>query len=227
MDRALDILDALVASNGGLSLTDLSRRVDLHKSTAHRLLQSLIGRGLASQDQETRRYRAGLRIFELANQVVDGMELRAQARPHLRQLSRRTNETVHLAVLDRGDVVYIDKEETQQTIRMYSAVGKRGPAHCTGVGKVLLAHLPEDQLDRIVAEKRLPRFTPHTITDASTLKVHLHRVREQGYAVDNTEHEPEIRCVASPIRDHRGAVIAAISLTVPAFRKSREEIERQ
>jgi DNA-binding IclR family transcriptional regulator len=224
VNRALEVLAALCETDGGISLRDLSAKVGLHKSTTYRLLQSLISYQFAVQDSETRNYKAGLRVFELAHQVISKMELRTQALPELKELSRRLNETVHLAILDNSDIVYIDKQETQRTVRMYSAVGKRGPAHCTGVGKVLLAHLPQEEIDRII-KKGLRRYTKKTITSPSELKKHLETVRKRGYAVDDTEHEKEIRCVACPIRDHRGKVIAAISLTVPTSRMSRKEIE--
>lgn len=226
VDRALEVLAILCNADGGMSLSELSSRADLHKSTVHRLLQSLINYQLASQDPSTRLYKAGLRIFELSHLVLSKIELRSQALPLLKELSQRLNETVHLAVLDNEEMVYIDKEETRRTIRMYSAIGKRGPLHCTGVGKVLLAYLPEERIEHIVKQKGLHRYTEKTITSLSELKRHLAAVRERGYAIDDTEHEREIRCVACPIRGHSREVIAAISLTVPVSRISREEIER-
>lgn len=225
VERAFKILITLCNADGGMSLGELSGRVGLHKSTVHRLLQSLINYQLASQDPNTRLYRAGLKIFELAHQVLSKIDLRGQALPELKELSQRLNETIHLAVLDNDEMIYIDKQETQRTIRMYSAIGKRGPLHCTGVGKVLLAYLPEERLEQIIKKKGLHRYTEKTITSPSELKRHLALVRKRGYAIDDTEHEPEIRCVACPIRNYTGEVIAAISLTVPASRMSREEIE--
>jgi DNA-binding IclR family transcriptional regulator len=225
VERALEVLITLCGADSGMSLGELSAKTGLHKSTVHRLLQSLISYQLATQDPDTKLYKAGLRLFELTHQVLSKIELRSQARPELEELSRRLNETVHLAVLDEDEMVYIDKKETQRAVRMYSAIGKRGPLHCTGVGKVLLAYLPEERLEQIIKKKGLRRYTEKTITSPSELKRHLALVRQQGYAIDDTEHEPEIRCVACPIRDHNGEVIAAISLTVPASRMSREEIE--
>lgn len=225
VDRALEVLVAVCGADDGISLSVLSEQVSLHKSTVYRLLQSLSNHHFVTQDPVTKQYKVGLKLFELANQVIDNLELRTQAMPELKALSRKTNETVHLAVLDEGDVVYIDKQETQRTIRMYSAIGKRGPAHCTGVGKALLADLPEEELEQIVEEKGLQAFTENTITTLPELKEHLAMVRKQGYAIDDTEHEPEIRCVACPIRDLTGSVIAAVSITIPAMRASREQIE--
>lgn len=197
----------------------------LHKPTAHRLLQALSKHGLIKQDPDTRGYQAGLKLFELSSDVLSRMELRRQALPELTELCRRTNETVHLAVLDDGDVIYIDKEETQQTIRMFSAIGKRGPAHCTGVGKVLLAYLSPNELRQVIAKKGLKRYTSRTITSPALLNRELDMIRARGYGIDNAEHEDEIRCAACPIQDHTGRVIAAVSLTAPIMRMSRERIE--
>lgn len=227
LDRAFDLLEVICQSNGALSLTELSRRCGLPKSTVHRLLGALIARRLVSHDTHDQHYAPGIKLFELSQQALQKLRLRDQALPELRQLCAHTRETVHLAILDDGDVIYIDKEETPQTIRMFSAIGKRGPAHCTGVGKVLLAALSEEDLEDVVRRKGLSRFTENTITDAEELRRQLHNVRRVGYAIDDREHEPDIRCVACPIFDHTGTAIASISLTVPAFRASRKDIEAQ
>lgn len=227
LDRALGLLEMLCQSNGGVSLTELSHRSGLPKSTVHRLLGGLIARRLVAQDTYNQHYVPGIKLFELSQQALQKLRLRDQALPELKELCAHTRETVHLAILDDGDVIYIDKEETPQTIRMFSAIGKRGPAHCTGVGKVLLAALSDEELADVVRRKGLPRFTENTITDAKGLRTHLQDVRRVGYAIDDREHEPEIRCVACAIFDHSGAAIASISLTVPAFRATREDIEAQ
>jgi DNA-binding IclR family transcriptional regulator len=170
-------------------------------------------------------YRAGLGLVSLAFRVIDRLDVRHQAQPELKELNKYLNETIHLAVLDEGEVVYIDKFESDRSIRMHSAIGRRSPVHCTGIGKALLAHLPEEEVDRIVAERGLPRFTPTTLTTVPELKEHLRLVRDKGHAIDDAEFEMEIRCVAAPIRDHTGAVVAAASITIPCARISREGIE--
>jgi IclR family KDG regulon transcriptional repressor len=223
--RALDLLELVCNADHPVSLAEASARQGLSKPTAHRLLRTLVERGLIAQDPQMKGYRPGLKLFELSSAVLRGMTLRTEALPELRELCQRTNETVHLAVLDDGEVIYIDKEETQQTIRMFSAIGKRGPAHCTGVGKVLLAHLPAEELRAVLAGKPLQRFTDTTIVTTAALQEELALVRQRGYAIDDTEHEADIRCAACPVRDHTGRVIAAISLTVPAIRMTRARIE--
>jgi DNA-binding IclR family transcriptional regulator len=226
VDRAVTLLDILTQADGGMSLGDLSQAADLPKSTTHRLLRTLIRHKLVRQDQETGKYVPGLKLFEMAYRVLDRMELRAQALPVVERLNKETNLTVHLAILDDGDVVYIEKREANRAIRMYSAVGKRAPAHCTGLGKVLLAHLSEEELRRIVEQKGLRRYTDRTITTWDELVNHLAMVRARGYALDEGEHEEMIRCVAAPVRDHRGQVVAAISLTGAVNHMDSEYAER-
>jgi IclR family transcriptional regulator, KDG regulon repressor len=223
--RALTIFETVCESEQPLSLAKISARVGLPKPTTFRLLQALCQRSLVQQDVVTRAYYPGIKIFEWSNAVTRKLNLRTQALPELRELSQLTNETVHLAILDDAEVIYIDKEESQQTIRMFSAIGKRGPAYCTGVGKALLAHLPSVRLNRVLASKNLNRFTPRTITTANALKRELAQIRERGYAIDNAEHEANIYCIACPIYDHEGEVIAAMSLTIPGFRLPTQGIE--
>lgn len=222
VSRALALLELVCRAGRPLTLGMAAEEAGLVRPTAHRLLRTLIDYGLVSQDAVTKTYRPGLKLFELSNDVVRNLDLRSEALPEIRQLSRETNETVHLGILDEGEVVYIDKVESSQTIRMYSAIGKRAPAHCTGLGKILLAHLPAEELRRVIQKRGLREFTRTTITTVEALERELELVRERGYAVDDGEHEPEIRCVACPIRGSSGLVIAAMSLTAPATRMSRE-----
>lgn len=224
VSRALSLLELVCRSGRPITLGQAAAQAGLVRPTAHRLLSTLIDHGLVAQDPATKEYRAGLKLFELSNEVARSLDVRPQALPEIRQLSRETNETVHLGILDEGEVVYIDKVESAQTIRMYSAVGKRAPAHCTAVGKALLAYLPAESLRQVIQARGLREFTRTTITTIDALERDLELIRERGYAIDDGEHEPEIRCVASPIRDHTGAVIAAMSLTAPATRMSRERM---
>jgi len=128
------------------------------------------------------------------------------------------NETVHLGVLEEGDVLYLAKEESSQTIRMCSYVGKRAPLHCTALGKVLLAFLPEEERKKILEQKELPRLTDNTITDRNKLEKELSKIQKQGFALDQEENEKDVRCIAAPIRNYQGRVIAAVSISGPAFR---------
>ena len=225
VDRALILLDLLTKAPGSMTLGDLSQTANLPKSTTHRLLQTLIQHNLVHQDEETGKFSPGLKVFEMAYRVLNRMELRTEALPVMERLNRETNFTVHLAILSDGEVVYIEKKEADRPIRMYSAVGKRVPAHCTALGKVLLAHLTQEKLRRVVENKGLPRYTDNTITTWSELLDHLGTVRTQGYALDDGEHEEMIRCVAAPVRDHRGKVVGAISLTGTINHMSLEDAQ--
>ncbi len=218
VDRALAILEALADSDRPVGLVELSARVKLHASTVHRLLASLARRGFAAQDPETGRYRLGMRAFQVGSAALQQVELRDVARPHLRWLMEETQETANLAVLLDGEVVYIDQVESRNLVRMFTRVGRRVPAHCTGVGKILLAGLGDREVLSLLAATGLPRFTPHTIVDLHRLLRVLREVRATGVALDNEEREVGVRCVAAPVRDHEGKVAAAVSISGPSSR---------
>lgn len=224
VDRALVLLESLCQSSAGLSLHELADAAGLPKSTAHRLLKTLMHHNLVRQDNQKGLYVPGLRLFELAYAQINSLSLLTQASPFVIALARQTDETVHLAILDDYEVVYLSKEETVHPIRMHSSIGKRAPAHCTGLGKAMLAYLPDEKLVEAVRRRGFARYTSRTITSLPELKAHLAIVRRDGYAIDNAEHEEDILCVAAPIRDHLGEVIAAISLSIPAVRCDLERI---
>ncbi len=177
-----------------------------------------------TRDAVSNLYRPGPGLFELAHQGLEQIELRYLAAPELDALCHQTNETVHLAVLDKGEVVYLEKRESNHTIRMYSAVGRRAPVHCTGLGKAMLAFLPQSEQEVILCSRELRRYTPRTLTDREALTRELASIRERGYAMDLEEHEEDICCVAAPVLDHCGRVVAAMSVTMPAFRTTNERL---
>lgn len=221
--RGLALLDALAdqASLRGTSLTELAQNVGLNKATAFRLLGTLRSHGYVEKHPDTERYHLGLRILHLSSALLQNLDLRIQAAPIMSDLVQRTNETVHLGVLDRGSVVYIDKVECGNSVRMHSRVGMQMPAYSTGLGKAILANLHAEQLEEVLASGLPPR-TPTTITDAETLRAHLAEARARGYSIDDCENEDGIRCVGAPIFDHTGGVIAAISTAGPASRMTLE-----
>lgn len=225
LDRALNILEVLGNNPKGLGVTDLSHEVDLHKSTVHRLLMTLAQRGYVEQDKETDKYKLGIKIVELSSKILSNMELRNVARPFLEELMEIANEVVHLCVLREGEIVYIDKVEFP-SIRMYSQVGRRAPVHCTGVGKAILAYLPQDKVINILKTKGMPAKTPNTITNLTDMLSHLQEIRQLGYAVDEIEHELGIRCIAAPIFDHTGEVMASISIAGPESRLTKERVPK-
>ncbi|MEO6349147.1 MAG: IclR family transcriptional regulator [Candidatus Limnocylindrales bacterium] len=226
VDRVLDILEAFEWLGPQLGVSELSRALNLKKATTHRLLASLRRRDIVAQDPVTRRYQLGMRLWQLGMLALNQVDWIDRARPYLRQLRDETGETTHLAILDEGQVLYIDKVESEHSLRMPSQVGRRLPAHCTGVGKALLAYLTAAALADVIERHGLPSFTPATIIERHILVAELASIRERGYAVDDEEIEPGLRCIAAPIRGHSGDVVAAISIAGPSSRVRREEVDR-
>ncbi|WP_181347038.1 IclR family transcriptional regulator [Thalassobacillus sp. CUG 92003] len=218
VDRALVILDILKSHPEGLGVTELSHRLDVSKSTIHRLLSSLLKQGYVKQDAEHERYALGLTLIELGEVVSSQLDIRRIAAPYLTQLAGSTGETVHLVMMDNLEIVYIDKTEPDATIRMFSRIGKRAPMHCTGVGKAMLAFLPPDKIDAVLSERPMTRFTNQTITDPDDMKTHLEEIRRRGVAFDMEEHEEGITCAAAPLFNYKGEVVAGISIAGPIMR---------
>lgn len=222
--RAIDILNLVSESKKGLNVTQISEVLDLHKSTVYRLLNTLQYKNYVEKDNH-KNYKTGKKIIELGNKALNNIDLRNEARPYLKELGDITKETIHLGVIDNFEIFYIDKVESSHTIRMYSSIGKGGPLYCTGVGKALLAFSSEKYINDFIKNTKLKRFTSNTITNKEKLKDHLNEIQNQGYAVDNMEHEENIRCVATPIFDYERQVIAAISISGPSHRITLTKIK--
>ena len=210
--RALSILQDL--GTGPKSLDQVATLLGVHKSTALRLLQTLEQEGFARHD-ENHRYRLGPRLFTLAHQALDDFDIRKLAAPYLAKLNEGHGHTVHLAAYVDGVVVYIDKYDSRHPVRMNSRIGATAPSHCTAVGKVLLAALPEPRRRAAVDRLTYRPYTANTITSPAAFQAELDQVAGQGFAQDRAEHEDYINCVAAPIRDAAGAVLAAASISVP------------
>jgi DNA-binding IclR family transcriptional regulator len=225
LDRALAILDALSAEGPDLSLGELSDQLDLHKSTTHRLMMVLERHKLIERNSVNGRYRLGLKLFELGTRAVSQLDLRERARPFLERLVVETSETVHLCVLDDSEVVYLDKVEPVRSVRMATSVGRRNPAHCTAVGKAIMAFLSEAQVEEIIRKQGMKAMTANTITSLVELKKELKAVRERGYAIDNEEIEEGVRCVGCVVRNFSGVPLAAISVSAPAFRLTKDKVK--
>jgi len=217
LDRAAGILEALAEQESDRSLLELSERLGLHKSTVHRLLMVLERHRLVEKSASSGRYGLGLRLFELGQKAIGRLGLADRARPHLERLAAAVGETAHLCVLDDAGVLYLAKVEPSRTVRVPSTVGRRNPAHCTAVGKTLLAALASEEVDRILSTAGLPAFTPNTIVSAAALKRELDTVRARGYAVDDEEIEEGLLCIGAPVRDS-SHVVASISIAGPKFR---------
>jgi DNA-binding IclR family transcriptional regulator len=218
------LIDTLAKDRENLSLMDLATRLQLHKSTAHRLLMILERHRMVERDPQTGRYRLGLRLFELGALAIARFNIRDCARPHLDRVLLETEETVHLCVLDGGEVLYVDKVEPNRSVRMASKIGRLSPAHCSAVGKAMLAHLPEREVDEILHQHGQPRMTPKTIVTPGDLKAELKLIRERGYAIDNEEAEEGVRCVGAVLLGHNGRPLGAISTSAPSFRLTMERV---
>lgn len=211
--KALDVLDRVAALGRPARFTELLDGSPFPKATLYRLLQTLTSQGMLAYDSDRQTYAPGVRLVRLAHAAWAQSSLAPVARPHLDALSREVGETVHLAQLDGGQVLYVDKRNARDPIAMFSQAGKVGPAYCTGVGKAMLAFTDARDLDRILPQQSFHRFTPHTITTEAALREELARIRDRGHAFDAEEHEPGIICVALPILGRTGRALGALSVT--------------
>ncbi|MPY90621.1 MAG: helix-turn-helix domain-containing protein [Luteitalea sp.] len=211
LEKGLSILELLAGSRRGLSLSEIARKLTLPKSTTHCLLVTLKSLCYVSSSESTGRYFVGLKLVDLGNQALRGLQLREQTISFLRSLQEATQLTVHLAILEHDDIVLLEKLKTAETRRIATWVGRRMDAHCTGVGKAILAHLPDADLHRCILEHGLPRHNENTIASEKRLEQELERIRKQGFALDDEEDELGFRCIAAPIFDGEG-VVAAVSV---------------
>jgi len=217
--RAISILEAFSSEKAELGVTELSQKLNLHKSTVSRLLSSLQREGWVEENPLTHKYRLGMALVTLGGLVLQRLDVTQSALPHMRALVDITQETVNLAIRDRDEAVNIAEIPSPQPVRYIGWVGRRIPLHCTSTGKVLLAYLPTAEREAFFA-RGLPRYTSNTITSSDLLRRELVRVREQGYAVCHEEFDIGLNGGAAPVRDHTREVVAVISVAGPAFRLS-------
>ncbi|HXM93952.1 MAG TPA: IclR family transcriptional regulator [Candidatus Dormibacteraeota bacterium] len=223
LQRGLRLLHLFATAEQGLPATLVAKLSGLPVSTVHRFLINLESAGFLSCDT-TGTYHLGVACVSLGQAVQGQMDIRRLSLPHLQELNHKTRETVHLIVRHALSAVYLEKLDSPEPLRIYSRIGAAVPLHCTAVGKVLLAYLPETELEKTLNELKLRRFTENTVGSIQELYAHLRRVRKDGYACDLEEHEPHIRCIAAPIWDHSGAVNASLSVTCPAVRLATARI---
>jgi IclR family KDG regulon transcriptional repressor len=232
--KTMNILECL-SRERSLGVTGLANRIAgfsgnarMHKSTVYRFLNSLKELGYVTQDPETEQYSVTLKIFEIGMAVLDRLELWREAQPILKSLAETTGETIHLATLDDYRLVYLGKIESSKTLRvsMMSRIGHSAPTYCTGLGKALLSSLPAQRVTRILKKEKVFAFTKRTITDRADLDRELEAIRKKGYAIDDEEHEVGVRCVAAPVRDNAGNVIAALSVSAPSVRLADRDVTR-
>jgi IclR family KDG regulon transcriptional repressor len=213
VDRALNILDLFDEYTTELKITEISSKMELHKSTVHSLLKTLVMHGYVDQDPETGKYRLGMRLLEKGQLLLQRLDVRSAARKHLVALTAQTGQTTHLVILDGKEGVYIDKVEGDKAAIRYSRVGRRVPLHSSAVGKALMAFRDKDEVESILRHYRYLPQTPSTISSKEAFLSELTKVREQGYAVDDQENEQGVRCAAAPIYDHGGKVVGSMSIS--------------
>jgi DNA-binding IclR family transcriptional regulator len=224
--NAFTILELLTTSTAGLTLPDLVEQSSLAKSTVHYLLVTLERCGYVRRSERTGRYLLGVKLFSLANSALGSLSLRQRTAAYLAGLKMRTGLTVHMAILEHSEAILVAREETQRGSRLASWVGKRMDMHCTGIGKAMLAYLPEDEVEAITRKHGLARHNENTISTRRRLQEELERIVKAGYAVDNEEDELGVRCIGVPIFSPAGRPLAAISLAGTTHEVALEELPR-
>lgn len=225
LDKGLHVLEVLASLEGteGLTQMELSRAVGMHPTTLFRIMATLQARGYVRRDRATDRYFLGTQILSLASLLLEGLDIRQVARPILQRLCGDTEELVQLTMLDRGEVVTIDRVEANQTLSLRKSIGARRPAHCTAAGKAIMAFLPAAEAEHIFAAG-MPAVTPRTITSREVMREHLAEVRQRGYSWDDEEVLEGVRCVAAPIFNYERRVLGSVSVAAPLLRTSWERL---
>ncbi len=222
--KALEVLDRVAAFGRPVRFGELLADSPYPKATLYRFVQTLTNQGMLAYDPERQTYAPGLRLVRLAHAAWGQTSLAPVARPYLDALSAEIGETVHLAQLDGGQVLYVDKRNARDPIEMFSSAGKVGPAYCTGVGKAMLAYLGKDELEAALAQQSFHPFTEHTLASRAALCAELEAIRARGHAYDREEHEPGIICVAMPIIARSGRVLGAMSVTSSTARTTLKKL---
>ncbi|MGD0414275.1 MAG: IclR family transcriptional regulator [Terriglobales bacterium] len=213
IERALSVLECLAQAKRGFSLSEIGRKLRIPKSSAHLILSTLERRGFLQKNAKTGRYCFGLQLVSLSRSALENLDMREEAKPFLRSLMQQSGFTVHMAVLERDEAVIIEKVEAPGLVKLASWIGRRLDVNCTGVGKALLAFLPDDELDYLLKTKEFARHNSRTIISKSALKRDLKLVRQSGYSLDNEEDEPGVCCIGAPVFDESGRAVAAISIS--------------
>ncbi|TPW27413.1 IclR family transcriptional regulator [Pararhizobium mangrovi] len=223
LGKAIDVLELVAETDEPIRFTEILRRCDQPRGTLHRQLSNLVEEGLLVVNRD-HSYSLGVRLLKFASKAWANNEFRVIAEPHLRRLHELTGETVHMGVLRGLEVIYLDKVESRQAVRMYSQIGNASPVFCTGVGKAALSCLSKETVEEMLPRIAFRRFTEHTLVDPATFAKAIDRARSEGVAYDREEHEIGIRCVAAPIHTADRSFVAGISVTAPAYRAGEETI---
>lgn len=211
VDRALMILELL--SREGMTATDIQHKLELNKSTVHRLMMTLLQRGFVERNEATGIYQIGLKMVEISSIRLNQVELKTEAYPYLHQLANKLNQSIQLAIYDDGEAVFIEKIEKYMSFHMYCQIGKRIPLYCSAVGKSLLLDKPDQEIQSILRKIEFQKFTEHTHSEVESVLEDIREGRKTGFTKDQAEHEVDIHCVAMPVFDYRRKIVAAVSIT--------------
>ena len=226
LDRVLDIIEFLATERVGVGVTEIANSLGLNKSTAHRMLNALWERGYIEKTAKHSNYKLGLKFIEISSLYLNKLELKTEALPYMRKLAEQAAQPVHLAIQDGTDAVYIEKIEAVNSIRMYSEIGKRIPVYCSAIGKIMLSGLKERERDEIIKNIVFSKFTDNTLSTREQLEAEVLDAHKKGWAIDNEEHELGIRCIAAPVYDYSGKIIAALSVSGNNIPEKDEEMSK-
>jgi len=223
--KAVRILEIL-GKGKTLGITELSKELDIPKSSTHNILKTLESEYFVEKSGDTLKYNLGTSLIELGYRAQNDLAICRIARPYLNGINQETDETVHLTLLDNDEVLYVDCVESKRRLRTYSVIGIKAPLYCTAVGKAIMAELPDSHVDRIIRDKGLMSLTEYTITDKDKLFVDLKDTHTRGYSIDNKEHEDHLICIGAPIHNAASETFASLSVSGPSTRMSGERIEQ-
>jgi DNA-binding IclR family transcriptional regulator len=227
VDHALDVLEAFHGEEDELGITELSRRLKLHKNNIFRILATLTNRGYVEQNQSNDNYRLGLKTLELGQTYIRHAGLLRVARPVMEELNKKINENIYIGILKDKFAFYLDVVESSHTVRVLSRVGCRVPTYCSAIGKVQLAYESMENIMGVLTRKKLESFTPRTIIDRDKILDHLGLIKELGYAIDDEEWDEGVRCVGAPVFDYTRKVVGALSISAPSVRLSMDRIKKE
>jgi len=212
LDKAFKIIE-LLREYSDFGLKELSEKLDMNKSTTYRILSTLAKYNYVEKNNETKKYKLSIKFVEIGNQVIQNLDIINISKKYIDELNRITKETIHLAILIKNKVMYVDKRESLRPIRLYSQVGRSTPWHCTGVGKVILAFQSKEFIEKIIESIDFYKYTDNTITNKEDFLRELSRIEKEGYATDREEHAKNVGCIAAPIFDHSLRAVASVSVT--------------
>jgi DNA-binding IclR family transcriptional regulator len=226
IERIIKILDSFSLDEPELTLKELTNKTGLPKPTVYRIAEALNELNILNKDENTTKYRIGVKLFELGSLYLETLEFRKLAFPEIEKLSKYTEESIHMGVLDGNEVTSIEGLGSTHNLQAKLWIGKRSPIYCTSIGKAILAFLPDKEQEEILSSVELKRYTKNTITDKKCLKRELESIRRQGFALDNEEHDEGIMCVGAPIFNNKGEAVASISISGPKIRMKEQKLEK-